>query len=240
MLFRFSYSVVLAALLVANQGELMAADRSAEAGKTRTPQTDTSSSMRFAYEKTVGSDGKIYWLVNFSKSKYRISDDYVRNVGRETVSLEMHWPSTKAWRVAVASGTKVEAKDFIEIMLSPPRLPPTPDYYVSITKTSRDYKKRPSDRYPGLLEYVMLNPATGHLAPGGEYVSTDGMPRTPSGNPYAISAQVTVEDPNSACDTTIALPDSSSVRVRFRKKHLSDWHRIYPEVLRLIESFRKG
>jgi hypothetical protein len=65
------------------------------------------------------------------------------------------------------------------------------------------------------------------------------MPRTPFGNPYAIFAQVTVDDPSSQTDTFIALPGGSDVRVRFKKKHLSDWHRIYPEVVRLIESFRE-
>jgi len=163
--------------------------------------------------------------------------------------MDMHWP-TGSGPYSRNPQVKVETSDLVEILLNPSRVPPVRDTYETFDRRRRElirtgypltpYQVKPSDRYSGLLEYVSFNKFTGQPNPYGYYVSKDGMPRTPSGNPYMISGQVAGTEPSKGCDTTIALPEGNDVRVRFRKKHLSDWHRIYPEVLRLIESSRRG
>lgn len=220
-----------------------AAGSNKERGAHVTPQTEPGKAIMFERKKVTEPDGREFWVVRFENATYRIPGEYVANVPSSGVAMSMHWPTARGPRVVPSLGVKWDPDDVVRIFLSPPSAlsgAPVRDSYESFKSSLARHKKRPSVQYPGLIEYFSMSEKTGN-ATVHYYVSADETIRTPSGNPYLCDVLDPTDAPRVRCSTFIRLSEGSRLRIiLLPSKHLRDWQRIYPTVLKLIESSRSN
>jgi len=175
----------------------------------------------------------LYTLARMSHATYKIPQAY-NPVGdcRSSILFSFTWTSKSGILEFNRPGTN------IQIILEAPRRTPVQDSYATAKRLGKTVRDKTPTEYPGLFR-VYWN---GQLTP--DFMSGDTGPKTPQGNPFYLHGN-SVQSGNNAhieycCDTTIALAGGGSIRIKSNyMKDLGDWARLFPAVIRLVQSFEQ-